>query len=150
MGMISDELFEEVVSLVPLISIDILVKNSNKVLLGRRINKPAMGYFFTIGGRVRKGENFHLASKRIMKSELGMELNSKLTFMMPFEHFYKDGVFDNIKTHYVGLLYEYQIEGLIDLKCLPMDQHDEYRWFSIEELMINSEVHSYVKDFFRG
>ena len=44
--MLDEVLFRQVVNLVPLISIDILVVKNAKVLLGKRNNKPAQGFFF--------------------------------------------------------------------------------------------------------
>jgi colanic acid biosynthesis protein WcaH len=50
--MLNDQIFETVVDSVPLISINILIKKDNTILLGKRINKPAQGYFFSTGGRI--------------------------------------------------------------------------------------------------
>ena len=44
--MLDDQTFKIVIKSTPLISIDLIVKKDNKVLLGKRINKPAQGYFF--------------------------------------------------------------------------------------------------------
>ena len=46
--MLDDQIFKTVVDSAPLISIDILIKKDNKVLLGRRVNKPAQGVFFQL------------------------------------------------------------------------------------------------------
>ena len=51
--MLHDQIFKTVVDSAPLISIDILIKKGNKTLLGKRINKPAQAYFFSIGGRMK-------------------------------------------------------------------------------------------------
>ena len=51
--MLDDKFFKTVVDSAPLVSIDILIKKGNKILLGKRINKPAQGYFFSIGGRMK-------------------------------------------------------------------------------------------------
>ena len=60
--------FKTVVENTPLISIDFIVKNSEKkILLGKRVNKPAKGFFFTLGGRVYKNEKLETAKKRILK-----------------------------------------------------------------------------------
>ena len=59
--MLDDQIFKTVVDSSPLISIDILIKKGNKILLGRRVNKPAQGYFFSIGGRINKNETIENA-----------------------------------------------------------------------------------------
>ena len=63
--MLDNQIFKTVVDSAPLVSIDILLKKDNKVLLGRRVNKPAQGYFFSIGGRIDKNETIENAMKII-------------------------------------------------------------------------------------
>ena len=51
------ELFSSIIENTPLISIDLVVKNhENKILLGKRINKPAYNSWFVPGGRIYKDE----------------------------------------------------------------------------------------------
>lgn len=148
--MIPFEDFQTVVKNTPLISIDFIIKDidTNEILLGKRINKPAFGYYFTLGGRVLKDETLQNAQKRIFKNELGIELNQSLNFLGIFEHFYNDSfVADNISTHYINLGYEI-IVSKIQLNNMPKEQHNSYKWFSKEELLNSNEVHKYVKDYF--
>ncbi len=142
------EQFKTVVEYVPLISIDLITMFQDKILLGKRRNKPALGYYFTLGGIVKKNESFQEAQKRIAKNELGIELTQKLKFIGVFEHFYDDSIFDGISTHYVNHGYLLELDEC--LKNLPQDQHSEYKWFSIEELLDSNEVHKYVKDYFKN
>ena len=46
--MLDDVTFKTIIDSAPLISIDILARKNNKVLLGKRVNKPAQGYFFQL------------------------------------------------------------------------------------------------------
>ncbi|HGU2589280.1 TPA: NUDIX domain-containing protein, partial [Escherichia coli] len=47
--------FATIVRSTPLISIDLIVENEfGEILLGKRINRPAQGYWFVPGGRVLK------------------------------------------------------------------------------------------------
>lgn len=145
--LIPTEQFKIVVEYAPLISIDLITIYQNKVLLGKRINKPAKDFYFTTGGIVRKNESFHEAQKRIAKDELGLELNTNLKFIGVFEHFYTDSVFDDISTHYVN--HGYLLELDEELKSLPKEQHSDYKWFTIKELLQSDKVHTYVKDYFK-
>jgi len=144
-GYIEATAFKGVIANTPLVSVDLIVKNEGKVLLGRRVNKPARGTWFTLGGRVLKNEMINSAIRRIAKTELGAELTSTPRFIGVFEHLYDDGIFDHVSTHYLNLGYEVEVS---DLQELPDDQHDDYRWFELEELMQSDEVHDYVKDYF--
>jgi len=68
-------------------------------------------------------------------------------FIDVFEHFYDDSVYKVVPTYCVNLAYEYEVEKIPDL---PTDQHSEYRWFSIDELLESKQVHKYTKDYFRN
>lgn len=145
---IPTEQFKIIVEYAPLISIDLITIHQNKVLLGKRINKPAFDFYFTIGGIVRKNESFTDAQKRIAQDELGIELTQEPKFIGVFEHFYDDSIFEGISTHYVNHGYLLQLDK--ELTNLPQEQHSEYKWFTIEELMNSNEVHKYVKDYFKN
>ena len=154
--MLDDTTFKTVVDSAPLISIDILARKNNKVLLGKRVNKPAQGYYFSTGGRVNKNETINSAIGRIAKNELNIELFCSIPprgvksipkFIGVFEHFYDDGIYEDISTHYVNLAYEYQVKEIIDL---PVEQHSEYKWFTVDELLESNQVHNYTKDYFRN
>jgi colanic acid biosynthesis protein WcaH len=145
--MLDDQIFKTVVSSTPLISIDLLVKKDNKILLGKRINKPAQGYLFSIGGRVYKNETINGAIMRIAKNELNISLKLTPRFIGVFEHFYDDSIYQDVSTHYVNLAYEIEIEETLNL---PTEQHNEYQWLTIDELLKSKQVHKYVKDYFKG
>lgn len=142
------EQFKIVVEYAPLVSIDLVTMYQDKVLLGRRVNKPALGYYFTTGGIVRKNESFQEAQKRIAKDELGIELTHEPKFIGVFEHFYDDSIFDSVSTHYVN--HGYLLEFDNELMKIPKEQHSEYKWFTIKELLQSDEVHDYVKLYFKN
>jgi len=144
--MLDDQTFETVISSTPLISIDLLVKKDNKILLGKRINKPAQGYLFSIGGRVYKNETINSAMIRIASNELNISLKLMSRFIGVFEHFYDDSIYQDVSTHYVNLAYEIEIEETLSL---PTEQHNEYQWLTINELLKSKQVHKYVKDYFK-
>ncbi len=144
-GYLKDDVFKMIVENMPMVSVDLLVKHSGRVLLGKRVNKPARGYWFTLGGRVLKNEPIKDTIKRIGQIELGREIESDVKFVGIFEHFYEDAIFDDISTHYINLVYEVKLSNI---ENLPTDQHSEYRWFDMKELMQSDEVHRYIKDCF--
>ena len=144
--MLDDQTFEAVISSTPLISIDLLVKKDNKILLGKRINKPAQGYLFSIGGRVYKNETIDSAMMRIASNELNISLKLTPSFIGVFEHFYDDSIYEDVSTHYVNLAYEIEIEETLSL---PIEQHNEYQWLTIDELLKSKQVHQHVKDYFK-
>ena len=67
-----DKLSLRIIEFVPLVSIDLILKDrQGQVLLGKRANRPARGYWFVPGGRIRKNEKIADAISRISRSELG-------------------------------------------------------------------------------
>lgn len=63
---------------------------------------------------------------------------------------YADYVFgDEFGTHYVALAYRLHINN--DQLELPINcQHNEYNWFSQEDLLRRSEVHRHTKWYFQN
>ena len=145
--MLDNQTFRTVVNSTPLISIDILVKRDNAILLGRRVNNPAQGYLFSVGGRVHKNEKINSAIIRIAKNELNVDLKSMPRFIGVFEHFYDVSIYQDVSTHYVNLAYEIEIKDELNL---PTEQHNEYQWLTIADLLKSEQVHRYVKDYFKN
>jgi colanic acid biosynthesis protein WcaH len=140
--------FSTVINNTPLVSIDLIVKNSEeKVLLGKRVNQPAKGYWFVPGGRIYKDERLDAAFSRTVKDEIGLKLKrEEAEFYGLYEHFYDNNVFnDAFSTHYVVLAHKIITDDVLTLN----NQHTEYRWFNIAELLQDETVHSNTKDYFR-
>lgn len=145
-----DETFKSVIQHTPLISIDLIVRNEQgEVLLGKRVNAPAKGYWFVPGGRVRKNETLDDAFVRLMKEELGIEsgiTRGDAKFLGVFEHFYDDCVFgDDVSTHYIVLGYE--ISQKFDLQ-FPLTQHFSYQLFEEKVILKMDSIHQYTKNYF--
>lgn len=140
--------FKTIIEHAPLISIDLVVENKQgEVLLGRRNNRPAQGYWFVPGGRILKDETMVDAFKRLTLAELGVELDLyQSEFIGPFEHFYQDNVTGiDFTTHYIALGYRIIVD---DLPQLPKEQHCEYMWMSVETLLEHPDVHKHSKWYF--
>jgi colanic acid biosynthesis protein WcaH len=144
--------FLDVVRLTPLISIDlIVVDNRGRVLLGRRVNRPARGTWFVPGGRIRKDESLGGAFSRIVCEELGLDNVSQNTacFRGVFEHHYDDnfaGAAD-ISTHYVVLGYMLVLRDSAPIG--RFEQHSDYAWMAPSELLACPDVHENTKAYFR-
>ena len=80
--------------------------------------------------------------------ELGCDAGFDQTrFLGPYQHFYPDNFSgNNFSTHYVVLGYELKLD--INLNDLPVDQHQDYRWFTIDDLLASEQVHQHTKDYF--
>ena len=141
--------FAEVVRLTPLISIDLILRNSNgDALLGVRNNEPAKGFYFVPGGRILKNERIADAFRRILLNETGVRADiSQSTFKGVFEHFY-DSNFANrsgFGTHYVVLAY--QITQPVD-DVRRDSQHSAFEWWDDERIRTSRVVHENTRAYF--
>lgn len=138
--------FREVVATTPLVSIDLVVENSQgEFLLGLRKNRPAQGFWFVPGGRIRKSEVLDDAFSRIARSELGIEVvRAGVRFLGVYEHHYDVSVIsDEISTHYVVLAYHLSLSSGTQVR--KDGQHFCLRWFSKDEAIADAKVHQYAK-----
>jgi len=140
----------EVVKNTPLVSIDLIVRNTqNEVLLGLRNNEPARNYWFVPGSRICKNEHMTQAFRRLSREELGVELTIQdAQFLGVFEHFYQENFAQKpgIDTHYVVLAYEVKLYK--PLHNLPKDQHSHSQWWPVDNLLQAQDVHPYTKAYF--
>lgn len=140
----------EAIRLTPLVSIDLIVRDpQGRVLAGLRTNRPAQNCWFVPGGRICKDERLADAFQRITRTELGVtEDFSHARFLGVYEHLYEDnfaGV-PELSTHYVVLAYELLLNS--PLPELPDEQHEEFRWFTVDELLSAPDVHENTKAYF--
>ncbi|MFC4275067.1 GDP-mannose mannosyl hydrolase [Achromobacter aloeverae] len=166
--------FRHGVALLPLVSIDLLLRDAGgRYLIGLRGNPPARGSWFVPGGRIRKNESLHAALRRICEDELALSLPSDCWRLHGvYEHFYEDnfaGETDrgttphdttgrgttDCSTHYVVLAYLAQLPAHLGslqaedrLGRLPTDQHSDYRWAHPRAMAQDDTVHPYTRAYF--
>lgn len=145
-----NSLFLAVIDATPLVSIDLIVRNpQSEVLLGKRRNRPAQGFWFVPGGRIRKNERIAEALKRIVATEIGWVPSPEaIRFKGVYDHLYDDNFHAaaGIGTHYVVLAHEVTITA--DIRVTPDDQHAELRWWPRDRLMSSAGVHANTKAYF--
>ena len=143
---LSDDLFRTVVASTPLISMDLVVQNSQgEILLGQRHNRPAQGVWFVPGGRILKNETMDVAFSRLTRDELGKAFQrSEARMLGAYEHFYTNSVFgdsgNSPDTHYVVLAYQLVLAEGEELQPTNT-QHDAYRWWPLTDAQTSKEVH---------
>jgi len=135
------EKFKEIVKNTPLVSIDLLVVQNGKYLVGPRNNPPAKGYLFVPGGRIFKDELLSVAFERIFAEELGISKTLKeACFVAVSEHYYPDSMYDpEISTHYIVLSYTINLRA--DEQVRPDSQHGSLTWLTEDEIRIHPKVH---------
>ena len=130
----------------PVVSVDLVVFNSEgKALLGKRVNEPARGTWFVPGGRMWKDESLADATRRISRSEFGVEL-SPIRTLGTYEQVYTD---TPKGRHFITLAVVAQMPQ--DAGVGPLnhdDQHSEMEWWDTSELVASPSVHLYSKSYF--
>lgn len=131
-GMLNPQEFLNVVKNTPLVSIDLVVCSPlRRILMGKRINRPASGYWFVPGGRIYKNESLPEAFRRISAAELGTARDlTDAELLGAFTHRYDDNFAGapDTGTHYVVLAYQLNLETEQLPHHLPVEQHQGYRW----------------------
>jgi colanic acid biosynthesis protein WcaH len=131
------------------VSIDLIVRSRENVLLGYRQNEPARDTWFVPGGAVWKDESLDEAFSRIVQAELGLtRVRADSKFRGVYEHFYGENFMSApaVTTHYVVLAHELHLDA--SHLALPMSQHSTWKWFSKVDLLGSDAVHDHVKAYF--
>jgi len=143
--------FAQVVRLTPLVSIDLILRDSEgKVLVGLRTNEPAKGIWFVPGGRIEKDERLADAFARILSVETGLSLPMTQSRLLGvYEHLYDANRFEApvYGTHYVVIARELRLDRRPDIKT--DDQHSAMRWMRPDEILAAPDVHENTKAYFR-
>lgn len=144
--------FLNVIDKAPLVSIDIILKDeAGKVLLGYRNNRPAQGFWFVPGGRIRKNETLEQAMLRISLAELGFEISiADSKSIGAYDHIYDDNFIgaSGINTHYVALGHEVNLPK--DQSITIDAQHAQVKWWGVNDLLSSEIVHQNTKAYFNA
>lgn len=134
------ELYQQIHAMVPIACVDIVLKNGNFFLLAKRINKPAQGQWFLLGGRILKNEKLEDAARRKILQETSINVTIE-RMLGADETMFLDGPFGD-STHTVNIVFlatPTNPENLITLD----NQNSGYQWFS----NVDDAWHPYVKKF---
>lgn len=144
---LDEESFKNILNSVPLVSIDICLVCNGALLLGKRVNNPLKGRWFTPGGRLVKNEPWQEGLIRIAKDEIALQIEiEKFRLMGVWDHIYQDSVFGPAHTtHYINLPFV----GYLDQEPeLHADlQHDCLRWFDLSEIVATHSFHEYIQSY---
>lgn len=135
------EKYREVLDITPVCTVDVLFFNADKtkILLFKRENEPMKGSFFSIGGRLFKGELLADCAVRQTLRETGMAIEkNKLTYGGTQEEIHPNSIFEGVSYHAVGIFYGYVIE---DAEIKLDNQHSDYQWFSVSD----NSLHPFIK-----
>jgi len=84
--------YKRMIRKLPLNTIDAVIHYDGGILLGRRLNSPAKGLYWTTGGRLLFGEVPTDAAARIAKDETGLDTRVR-RFINAYSEFFEHGYF---------------------------------------------------------
>lgn len=143
--MLSHSKLYDVVQHTTISSIDLIIVHKDEVLLGKRNNNPAKGYWFNPGGKVFKLETQQKAIDRILRNECNMKVDN-YQLVGVYDHIYNNNFKDDkTKTHYISTCYKI----ILDKKPFvePDNQHSVFNFVKMTAALDQEDVHPYVKTF---
>ena len=145
MPRLSEDDFALAVRLMPLISIDLILRDpEGAILVGLRTNEPAKDCYFVPGGVVLKNERLNEAFARILSAETGLALPYSASRLLGvYEHLYPEQ-----NRHYVVLGRELVLATRPEIRL--DGQHTDLRWMKEAELLAAPDVHDNTKAYFRS
>ena len=97
--------FDRVLKMVPTTVVEVIVKNENGILLGKRNTQPFHGMWHLTGGFVHYNEKISDAVKRIAKREIGADVEI-VKLLGIYEY-----INDDPRGHIIGLAHIVKIRG---------------------------------------
>ena len=130
-GFIPSDFYNEIVNLMPIASVEAVIKMDNALLFLKRKNQPAKGQWWFPGGRIHKGESFEQTLYREVKEETNLEISS-YKFINVYSRVFSE-------RHDITISYLCKCkEGTIKLDS----EHSEYKLFR----NIPTDLHAYLQE----
>jgi colanic acid biosynthesis protein WcaH len=134
----------------PICTVDVIFLNPDKtkILLGKRVNEPFAGVFYSFGGRLYKNEEFLHAACRIAKQEVGISIApAELTFGGVLNEINDSSIFEGVNYHDVDIYFVCAIEE----QPVVLDaQHSEAQWFDVNDPTLDPTVRARIQGALRA
>jgi len=141
---IESELYKKILENIPIPTVDVIIfdKSLNKTLLFLRKNAPAKGEYYSIGGRLEKGEELLEGAISNFHEEMGIKLSKEDLYPIGTinEIFEETSFGKNGGIHSVNYFYVLRVNG--DIKVNLDSQHSEHKWFDVDD----PSLHPYMKE----
>ena len=127
-GFIPSVLYNKILRLMPIVSVEAVIVMGNALLFLKRKNQPAKGQWWFPGGRIHKGESFEETLYREVKEETGLQIIAH-SFI---------GVYSRVfpERHGITIIYLCKCKGPVTLD----NEHSEYKLFKNTP----SDLHPYL------
>ena len=138
---VPQDIYQTLMEFSPICTVDVIFFNpeGTRVLLGKRVNAPYQGLFYTFGGRLRKNETFEEAAVRIAKKEMGVTVAPTDVMFGGLDNEISDSsVVPSTNYHAVALFF-----GGIIPEDTPVEldaQHSEHKWVGVNDTAIHPSI----------
>ncbi len=131
---IPDELYNQIIKYLPIVSVEAVVVIENSLLLLKRNNEPAKDEWWFPGGRMYKGESFKETLVREVREETGLEINA-FKFINVYSRVFPE-------RHDITIAYLCTCTGKIELDS----EHSQYRLISRDIADLHNYILETIKD----
>ncbi len=117
---LSKEEFDRALKSMPTVVVEVIVKNENGILLGKRNTEPFKGLWHLTGGFIYYNEKISDAVKRVAKRETGADVEI-VKFLKVYEY-----IHDDPRGHIIALAH---IVKIVNGKVAPNPDNSELKYF---------------------
>lgn len=116
MTYIDTPLYSKIVTLIPIMCVDIIVTFENEYIMVKRKENPLKGAWWTPGGRVLFGEKLHVAVRRKLQDELNLVITENVKLVGLYEDFFDRSEISDQKYHTISAVFQINISDTSHLK----------------------------------
>ena len=149
---IPDNLYKKIMNFMPILCLDFLCivkdKKEFQILLAKRKNSPAKGFYYVLGGRHTKDKNIFLDIKSKIMQELNINIDcKKLFFTGIINERFEDSIFQEVKSTTVSLSFAsvFNKEEIKKFNIKLDSQNSNYKFFNFNEIADSKEIHPFCK-----
>ncbi len=124
--MIPEELYQQILKVMPRPCVDVVLTYKGKVLLGHRNIEPDKGKWVLVGGQVQIGETTEQSVVRKVEEELGIDIDINTVKLL--------GIFTCFGKTRQDICMTYKAEAQIADGIILDYQHDRYYWADVNKL----------------
>lgn len=141
---IPNEFYSKIVEAIPIPTVDIIIFNNDlsKTLLFKRNNVPAKNEYYSMGGRINKGESLVDCAIRKLHQEISLNVDKSRLIQCGTisENFDEDSKVYSFLNIYFSLVVSDDADIKLD------SQHSQHKWFDINDESINHYVKEKIKN----